>query len=79
MLQQVLNNPKNVRFGDFVSLIEAFGFSRSRSDGSHNIFKKADVQEIINIQNANGEAKPYQIKQFLSLIERYNLKIGGSL
>ncbi len=30
----------------------------------------------INIQNFNGDAKPYQIKQFLSIVEKYNLKMG---
>jgi hypothetical protein len=25
------------------------------------------------VQNVNGEAKPYQIRQFLRLVERYNL------
>ena len=35
-----------------------------------------EINEIINIQNYKGEAKPYQIKQFLSLVEKYNLKMG---
>jgi hypothetical protein len=26
-------------------------------------------------QNVDGEAKPYQIKQFFSLMEKYNLKM----
>ena len=25
--------------------------------------------------NVRGQAKPYQIKQFLNLVERYNLKL----
>jgi len=33
------------------------------------------VAELINIQNAAGEAKPYQIRQFLRLVERYKLKL----
>jgi len=33
------------------------------------------VTEIVNIQNDNGKAKPYQVKQFLSLIEKYNLNL----
>ena len=36
-----------------------------------------NVPELLNIQNVNGEAKPYQIKQFLRLVERYNLKMGA--
>jgi hypothetical protein len=33
------------------------------------------IPEIVNIQNDNGKAKSYQVKQFLSLIEKYNLKL----
>ena len=75
LLRQILNNQKNVKFNDFVTILEAFGFFRARTDGSHNIFKNNSVNEIINIQNVSGEAKPYQIKQFFSLVEKYNLKM----
>ena len=75
LLQQIANNQKNVKFNDFVSILEAFGFFRTRTEGSHNIFRNSSVNEIINIQNVDGEAKPYQIKQFFSLIEKYNLKM----
>ena len=33
------------------------------------------IQELANFQEVKGEAKPYQIRQFLRLIERYNLKL----
>ena len=39
--------------------------------------KNETVTEIINIQNVNGEAKPYQIRQFFSLVEKYNLRMEG--
>lgn len=63
----------NISFRDFVSIIEKFGFRRIRTNGSHNIFKHSKVQELINIQNVRGQAKPYQIKQFFKLVEKYNL------
>ncbi len=75
LFQQIVNHQKNVKFNDFVTILEAFGFFQSRTGGSHHIFKNEFVHEIINIQNVNGEAKPYQIKQFFSLIEKYNLKM----
>jgi predicted RNase H-like HicB family nuclease len=34
------------------------------------------VKEILNFQNVKGKAKPYQVKQFLKVIERYNLLEG---
>ena len=30
---------------------------------------------MINLQNVKGQAKPYQIQQFLRLVERYNIKM----
>jgi hypothetical protein len=75
LLRQILNNSKNVKFNDFVSILSAFGFICTRTEGSHNIFKNTAVKEIMNIQNVNGEAKPYQIRQFFSLVEKYNLEM----
>jgi len=75
LFQQILNNQKNVKYSDFVLILEAFGFYRTRGEGSHSIYRNEAVAEIINIQNVNGEAKPYQIRQFFSLVEKYNLRM----
>lgn len=56
-----------------LKLIEAFGFELSRVNGSHHIFSRTDIPELVNIQNVKGKAKPYQIQQFLILVEKYNL------
>jgi len=45
----------------------------SRAKGSHHIFVHPRVRELLNLQNVGGKAKPYQILQFLRLVERYNL------
>ncbi len=36
------------------------------------------IKEIVNLQDSSGEAKPYQIRQFLRLVERYNIKMEDS-
>ena len=66
---------QNVAFNDFVSLVEGFGFRLARVSGSHHIFTHPDLPELVNLQNVGGEAKPYQIRQFLRLVERYNRKL----
>jgi predicted RNA binding protein YcfA (HicA-like mRNA interferase family) len=63
----------NVSFGDMTSLAEGFGFRRLRVSGSHHIYAHQRVAELINLQDVGGEAKPYQIRQFLRLVERYDL------
>lgn len=37
---------------------------------SHHIFAHPDVPELVNLQEVDGETKPYQIRQFLRLVER---------
>lgn len=75
LLGKLLAGSKNVRFGEMVRLVEAFGFRLSRVSGSHHIFVHPHVQELVNLQTVNGKAKPYQIRQFLNLVERYNLEL----
>lgn len=75
VLAKLLSGSRNIRFGDFKGLIEAYGFSLSRTAGSHHIFKHSDISELVNVQNVKGQSKPYQIRQFLQLIERYNLSL----
>ena len=76
LLQTILAGPQNVRFGDMVALVQAFGFQLARTSGSHHIFAHPDVPELVNLQDVKGQAKPYQIRQFLRLIERYNIELG---
>jgi hypothetical protein len=76
ILQQILSGKKNIKFTDFIKLVKAFGFVLDRTRGSHHIFKKDGVVELINVQNYKGEAKLYQIKQFLEIVERYGLSLG---
>ena len=65
----------NVRFEDLVDLAEGFGFKLSRVKGSHHIFTHPAIPGLINLQEVAGQAKPYQVRQLLRLVERYNLKI----
>jgi predicted RNA binding protein YcfA (HicA-like mRNA interferase family) len=79
LLRKVLSGSKNIRFDDFVGLIEAFGFTLDRITGSHHIFSHPDVPQTISIQEGlNGQAKPYQVQQFTRLIEKYSLKMEGA-
>lgn len=71
-----MSGSKNLRFDDMVTLVEAFGFRLARTSSSHHIFEHDDVPELVNLQDRKGMAKPYQVKQFLELVEQYNLKIG---
>ena len=75
LLKRALAGSRNFQFDEFVTLVEAFGFRLSRTQGSHHIFVHPEIPELLNLQNVSGEAKPYQIRQFLRLVERYNLSL----
>jgi predicted RNA binding protein YcfA (HicA-like mRNA interferase family) len=75
LLQRILAGSKNVRFSDMIGLVEGFGFRLSRTEGSHHIFVHPDIAELVNLQEVKGQAKPYQMRQFLKLVERYSLKL----
>jgi predicted RNA binding protein YcfA (HicA-like mRNA interferase family) len=75
LLQKIIDGSKNIRFAEMVNLVEGFGFKLSRTDGSHHIFTRSDIPELVNLQDINGQAKPYQIRQFLKLVEKHNLKL----
>ncbi len=57
------------------NLAEGFGFRLDRVSGSHHIFVHSEIPELVNLQEVKGEAKAYQIRQFIKLVERYNLRI----
>ena len=75
ILGKVLAGSKNIQFSELVTLIEAFGFTLSRISGSHHIFNHPNVPDIVNLQNRKGKAVPYQVRQFLALVEEYALTL----
>jgi len=75
ILQKILAGSQNIRFSDMIELVEGFGFRLSRTDGSHHIFVHPDIPELVNLQEVKGQAKPYQMRQFLKLIERHSLRL----
>jgi predicted RNA binding protein YcfA (HicA-like mRNA interferase family) len=75
LIKRILVSQNNVKFKEFINLIEAFEFYLVRVNGSHHIFKHDGSNTLLNIQNVKGEVKPYQIKQFLFILEKYNLKM----
>jgi hypothetical protein len=62
----------NIAFEDLCSLLRHLGFAE-RIRGSHHIFSREGVAEILNLQPRGGKAKPYQVKQVRGLITSYRL------
>jgi hypothetical protein len=62
----------NIAFVDLCGLLIHLGFEE-RIKGSHHIFRKAGIEEKINIQNDGNKAKPYQVRQVRQVIVKYKL------
>jgi predicted RNA binding protein YcfA (HicA-like mRNA interferase family) len=73
-LWQILsgNSDQNISFSDLTHVLESLGFQK-RIKGSHHLFSKEGVDEIINIQPAGDKAKPYQVKQVRAVMVKYQL------
>jgi hypothetical protein len=62
----------NISFDGLCQLLRHLGFDE-RSNGSHRIFTRAGVEEIVNLQPRGAMAKPYQVKQVRGIIVKYRL------
>lgn len=76
LLERLLSgrHDKSFRFADISNLLKALGFSE-RIKGDHHIYYKDGVQEILNLQPKDGQAKPYQVRQVRTIIVRYRLEV----
>jgi len=64
----------NIGFDELCGLLTHLGFE-VRVRGSHHVFSKADVVELINLQRDGSNAKPYQVKQVRNVIVKYKLEV----
>ena len=74
LLSQILRGTSdaNVPFDRLCQLLTHLGFAE-RVRGSHHIFTRTEVVEILNIQAKGGKAKPYQVKQVRQVILKHRL------
>ncbi len=71
------NADNNFSFDDLRNILLHFGFFERTTGGSHRIFYKEGIDEILNIQPKGSKAKPYQIKQVRQIIVKYQLAGDG--
>ena len=68
LVEKIENNPNDVKFTDLAKVCEHY-FGTPRQKGSHLIYKTPCLGDPrINIQDKDGKAKPYQVKQVLRAI-----------
>lgn len=76
LLAKIANSQTNIRFADLVRVVKALGFELDRTMGSHQVFiHRVHTAAQVNLQPSGGQAKPYQVRQLLKLVEEYHLTI----
>jgi hypothetical protein len=78
LLEDILRGASdaNIDFSELCGLMLRLGFEE-RIRGSHHIFRRAGVEERINLQSDGRHAKVYQVRQVRAVLSRYGL--GGEL
>ena len=62
------------RFDDLCALLRRLDFDERQRGGSHHIFSRDGIPEILNLQpRGGGEAKPYQVRQVRDVVLKYGL------
>ena len=75
ILDLMRKSPKGIRFSDLCKVCDAYFGEARQSGSSHRVYKTPwQGDPRVNIQNAKGKAKPYQVKQVLLAIERLEIK-----
>jgi hypothetical protein len=74
LLRRILEGRSDaiIDFSDLRGILLRLGFEE-RTRGGHRIFRRADVEERINLQRQGDKAKPYQVRQVRAVILRYRL------
>ena len=79
LLQRILDPAAEqaISFDDLVRVLGTLGFTLRGGAGSHRVFVRPGVVEILNLQpRKDGTAKPYQLRQVRRVILRYGLHLN---
>ena len=66
----------NIAFEDLCQLLRHLGFDE-RTRGSHHLFRKSGIIELINLQRDGSKAKVYQVRQVRAVLLKYRLAGEG--
>ena len=75
LFTRLLASPQSMRFRDFQRVLSAFGFTYEGTNGSHMKYDHPLASRPLSIQPRGNMAKPYQVVQFLDMVEEFGLQI----
>ena len=71
LLARLRNSSSGIRFEEACKIAERLGFQRKAGQGSHRTYAREDEPLLLNFQNRGGFIKPYQARQLLNMVEKY--------
>lgn len=75
LLAKMRENPKGIRFSELCKVCDYFFGTPRQTGSSHRVYKTPWTGDPrVNIQNINGKAKTYQVKQVLAAIEKLGVR-----
>lgn len=75
LFHRLLQGSRNISFRDFQRLLEAFGFTLVRVNGSHHVYGRRGLERPMIVQPNGKDAKAYQVEQFLDMVQTYGLSM----
>lgn len=76
LYDKLVQSPRQIiDFRDFERLLAAFGFVHYRTVGSHRQYLHPQVPRSLPVQPSGKDAKRYQVRQFLDMIDEFELSI----
>jgi hypothetical protein len=69
LIAKARRSPQNIRFEEFETLLRHAGWAFDRQAGSHRIWIST-ARFRLSIQETSGNAKAYQVRQFLAQYDR---------
>jgi hypothetical protein len=78
LLERILRGTSdaNIAFEDLCQLLRHLGFDE-RTRGSHHLFRKSGITELIDLQREGSKAKIYQARQVRAVLLTYRLAGEG--
>lgn len=71
LLAAIRNNPRDVRFADACKVAGWLGFVGKGGSGDHHVFQRPGEISALNFQNRKGRIKPYQARQLIEMMDKY--------
>ena len=78
VIKKLERSPSNIKFADLCKICDYYFGEARQNSSSHRIYKTPwQGDPRVNIQEANGKGKAYQVRQVIKAIRRLEVESGS--